>query len=121
MAENVLLIGASGNPDRYAHKAMALLLESGHKVIPVNPRERQILGVDVVSSLNDVVEPISTVSVYVRPEHLKPNVDKLILLAPRRVIFNPGTEDEELARRLRNNGIEVMEACTIVLIKTEQF
>ena len=121
MLESVLLIGASSNPDRYANKAMALLLEGGHKVIPVNPRERQVLGVDAVSSIDEVDEPISTVSVYVRPERLKPDLDKLISLSPRRVIFNPGTEDDEMASALRDRGIHVLEACTIVLLKTEQF
>jgi predicted CoA-binding protein len=121
MKETVLLIGASSNPERYANKAMALLLEGGHQVIPVNPRERQILGVDAVSRIDEVTEPISTVSVYVRPDRLRPDLDKLIAISPRRVIFNPGTEDDEMAGRLRDRGIAVLDACTIVLIKTGQF
>ena len=121
MRENVLLIGASSNPERYAHKAMALLLESGHKVIPVNPREREILGIAVVHNIDEVDESISTVSVYVRPDRLKPDLDKLISISPKRVIFNPGTEDGAMADALRDHGIHVLEACTLVLLKTDQF
>jgi predicted CoA-binding protein len=121
MKETVLLIGASSNPDRYANKAMTMLLERGIRVIPVHPRERQIMGVDVTSSIGEVDEPISTVSVYVRPERLAPDLDELVALSPGRVIFNPGTEDEALAARLRDSGVEVLEACTLVLLRTDQF
>ncbi len=119
--ENVLLIGASNNPDRYSNRAMALLLENGHRVIPVTPREEAVLGVKTVASVEAVSEPVSTVSVYVRPEILQDSVDAIAALKPARVIFNPGTEDEALAARLRGEGIDVMEACTIVMLKTDQF
>ena len=119
--EDVLLIGASNNEERYSNKAMELLLENGHRVIPVNPRENEILGVETVGSIGAVTGPVSTASVYVRPDILRPDVDALAALSPKRVIFNPGTEDEELKARLEAQGISVIEACTIVMLKTEQF
>ena len=119
--ENVLLIGASNNKERYSNKAMALLLENGHRVIPVNPREKEILGVETLASIGEVTDPVSTVSVYVRPDILRPDVDALADLGPKRVIFNPGTEDEALKTRLEARGISVIEACTIVMLKTGQF
>ena len=121
MKERVLLIGASSNRSRYSNKAMALLLEKGYAVIPVNPREDEILGVETVHSIRDVSAPVTTVSVYVRPDILKPQIDHLVALDPKRVIFNPGTEDEGMMKRLVDQEINVVQACTIVLLKTEQF
>jgi predicted CoA-binding protein len=121
MSETVLLIGASNNKARYSNKAMALLLEKGHTVVPVNPREATVMGVEAAATLDEVTLPVDTASVYLRPELLKTQLDSLIRLRPRRVILNPGTEDTEITSRLDENGIQVVEACTIVLLKTEQF
>jgi predicted CoA-binding protein len=121
MKETVLLIGASNNKERYSNRAMALLLENGHTVIPLNPREEEVLGVRVVSNIGEVTEPISTASVYVRPELLKPSLGALVGLKPRRVILNPGTEDDDIKTYLEEQGVEVIEACTIVMLKTGQF
>ncbi len=121
MKERVLLIGASNNPTRYSYKAMVMLLENGHEVVPLNPREQEILGVAAVAGIQDITGNIDTVSVYVRPEILKSALDDLIALAPKRVIFNPGTEDDGMMKTLTHQGIHVLEACTLVLLRTGQF
>lgn len=121
MNERVLLIGASNNPTRYSHKAMVMLREYGHEVIPLNPREEEVLGIAAVPTLRDVTGPIDTVSIYVRPELLKSSLDDLAALAPKRAIFNPGTEDDEMKKTLTDRGIRVLEACTLVLLRTGQF
>ncbi len=121
MKQRVLLIGASNNEERYAAKAQKLLSEYGHEVIPVNPKEKEILGKPALPSIPDATFPVDTVSVYVRPEVLKNSADALIALHPKRVIFNPGTEDATLRERLEAEGIETVEGCTLVMLRTGQF
>jgi uncharacterized protein len=121
MSETVVVIGASNNEARYSYKAMSLLMENGHRVIPVTPKEVSVLGVPAVARISDIRPPVDTVTVYVRPGLLAPSVDELISLLPKRIIFNPGTEDRAVMEKMRGAGIEVVEACTIVMQKTGQF
>lgn len=118
---NTLVLGASDNPDRYSYLALKLLLEHGHEVFPVHPKLKTIEGTPVYASLKDVLRPIDTVTVYVSPALSNGLFDDLIALAPRRVIFNPGTENPALQKALTEKNIKVLEACTLVLLKTGKF
>jgi predicted CoA-binding protein len=120
--ETVVLVGASSKPDRYAYKALALLAEHGHQVWPVNPRETEILGHKVYPSLADIpAGPVDTVTLYVGPDKSTGLQSALSALHPKRVIFNPGAENPDLADALRREGVVCMDACTLVLLKTSQF
>ncbi|MBQ0758309.1 MAG: CoA-binding protein [Zhongshania sp.] len=121
VSETVLVLGASPKPERYSFKAVQLLSEYGHKVLPVNPYHAEVSGVNCVAAIAAVSEKVDTVTVYVRAELLKNDLDQLIRLAPRRVIFNPGTESDEMAEHLEQAGIAVEEACTLVLLRTGQY
>ncbi|WP_269619529.1 CoA-binding protein [Zhongshania sp. BJYM1] len=121
MSETVLVLGASPKPERYSFKAVQLLKEYGHKVLPVNPYHEEVAGVKCVPMINTVSDHVDTVTVYVRADLLKNDIDQLIALAPRRVIFNPGTESDEMAERLEKAGIATEEACTLVLLRTGQY
>ncbi|MFT7406264.1 CoA-binding protein [Zhongshania sp.] len=121
MTETVLVLGASPKPGRYSFKAVQLLREYGHRVLPVNPYHAEVAGVKCIASIAAVCEKLDTVTLYVRVELLKNDIDQLIALAPRRVIFNPGTESDEMAAKLESAGIAVQEACTLVLLRTSQF
>ena len=121
MKETVVVLGASSKPDRYSHKAMLLLQEHGHTPIPVHPKEETILDRKVFADLSELDVPVDTVTIYVRPELLKKQLDDLVNLKPRRVIMNPGTEDENLATEFKNHDIEVVQACTLVMLSTGQF
>ena len=101
--------------------AQRLLIEIGCAVIPVNPGQSEIEGVTVTRHLSAVHGPIDTVTMYVSPEISEKLKDELVRLKPRRVIFNPGTESESLATTLRERGIVVIEACTLVMIRTGQW
>jgi uncharacterized protein len=114
----VAILGASPKPDRYSNKAQRMLVEHGHEVFPVSPSAQEILG---VAGFSEVPEGMDTVTLYVGPKHLLPMLDQLIDAAPRRVIFNPGTESEEAMDRLKAAGIEVEEACTLVLLSVGEF
>ncbi|CAA0079208.1 putative protein YccU [BD1-7 clade bacterium] len=119
--QRVLIIGASPKPDRYAYKALKMLQEYGHEVSLLAPNWETINGLPVYRNIADVPEPIDTVTLYVNPSRLGAYIDDLLSLKPRRVIFNPGTESDEAATQLVSQDIEALEACTLVLLRTEQF
>jgi predicted CoA-binding protein len=119
--EAVVVLGASPKPERYSYKAVKLLAEYGHRVLPVNPYHLEVAGIPCVASVAQLREEIDTVSVYVRAELLARDLAQLIALSPRRVIFNPGTESNEMMRALTVSGIRCEEACTLVLLRTGQF
>lgn len=120
-AQNVAVLGASTNPERYSNKAVRLLREHGHQVIPVNPAQDVIEGLPVMHTLGDIQETIDTLTLYMAPKHLAALADSIVALKPGRVIFNPGTEDPALQTRLDAAGIRWEEACTLVLLRTGQF
>ena len=121
MTETVAVLGASPKPERYSNQAINLLRQYGHRVIPVNPIQREIVGLPVAESLAAITENVDTVTVYVSPGHLEPLVEGLLALKPKRVIFNPGAEHPAVAARLEKAGIATEEACTLVLLRTGQF
>ena len=118
---HVAVLGASPKPARYANQAIRLLLEQGYRVTPIHPRFEQIEGLDVAHTLHSVDRPVHTLTLYVGPERLAPQIGDLVALQPQRVIFNPGTESAALQQALDNAGIEWFEACTLVMLRTDQF
>ncbi len=121
MQKNVVIVGASGNEDRYAYMAQQLLMEKGYPVIPVSIKEAEILGVKTVASIKDIDFPVNTVTLYVGPQRQQEIIEHIIHLKPQRVIFNPGTENPEAYEQLEKAGIDYEEACTLVLLRTRQF
>jgi uncharacterized protein len=122
--EVVAVFGASNDESRYAYKAMEMLTEYGHQPIPVHPRETQVLGQKVYATLGQLADSglsVETVTVYVNAAISQKFSADFIKLKPKRVIFNPGAENPELARTLTQSGIEVEDACTLVLLRSGQF
>ena len=120
-SERVVIVGASDKPDRYAFQAFTMLRDHGHEVVPVHPRLSEIEGVPVVSELSQVTGAVDTVTLYVGPAISSGLAEALIALHPRRVITNPGTENPALEAKLQAAGIDVQQACTLVLLRTGQF
>ena len=116
----VLVYGASTNPSRYAYIATELLLLHGHDVYLVGIKKGEVLGLPIQQE-QPVLPEIDTVTLYVGPSNQVGLMDYLTALSPRRVIFNPGTENPELEKALEAKGIVVEEACTLVLLHTGQF
>lgn len=119
--ETVAVLGASDKPDRYSNRAMHMLKAKGHNVIAINPAKAELDGFPAVANIAALHQPVDTVTVYVRPESSTAQAGDLIALKPARVIFNPGTENPELADKLEAAGIATENACTLVLLGTNQF
>lgn len=119
--ENVVVIGASNKPERYSNKAIRMLAEYGHTPIPVAPREQEIEGRKTYARLADIPGKVDTVTMYVGAARQGELIADIVQLAPRRVIFNPGTENPEAYKELNAAGIETLEACTLVLLRSNQF
>ncbi len=119
--QRVVIVGASPKPERYSNRAVALLIENGHEAIPVHPTATTIHGAHAVPHLSDVRDHVDTVTLYVSPTISSSLEKELLTLHPDRVIFNPDSENETLRRNLESHGIRTVEACTLVLLKTNQF
>lgn len=114
-------MGASPKPDRYAYKAMELLKQHGHRAIPINPAFEEVLGEKCYRSIADVAEKIDTVTVYLGKQRSDPIADEIVAAKPRRIIMNPGAENNDLADKAEAAGIQVDYACTLVLLHTGGF
>jgi predicted CoA-binding protein len=120
-SETVAVLGASPKPDRYAYKAMQMLRQHGHRAIPVNPALAEVLGETCYGRLRDVPDRIDTVTMYLGKQRSDSLVDEIVAAKPRRIIMNPGAENEQLAQKAEAAGIEVDYACTLVLLQTGAF
>jgi uncharacterized protein len=117
----VVVLGASPEKERYANMAQVQLMQAGHEVVPVHPKHDVIEGVPVMKSLKDVKGKIDTVTVYIGPKNIGALIPDIVALKPKRVIMNPGAESPELAAALDKGGIPYLEACTLVMLRTQQF
>ncbi|MCD8529086.1 MAG: CoA-binding protein [Chitinophagales bacterium] len=115
-----LVIGASQNPERYSFKAINMLREYGHEVVALSTRAGTVKDI-VFDTEKMAYKNIDTVTLYINPQIQKEYYTYIISLKPRRVIFNPGTENEDFEALLKQNGIESVIACTLVLLRTNQF
>ncbi len=118
--KKTLVIGASDNPERYSYLAVNSLRSHGHPVIAIGRKAVQVSDV-AVTTKKDWHPDIDTVTLYVSAAHQEEYYDYLLKLRPKRIIFNPGAENEELSLLAKNNGIQAIEACTLVLLATNQY
>ncbi len=122
LKKTTLVIGASENPDRYSNKAIKALIQHQHPVLALGLRIGNVNGVEIATNLNNFKnEPIDTITLYINPKLQVPFYNEFIALNPKRVIFNPGTENEFFESLLNAQGIETEEACTLVLLGTGQY
>jgi predicted CoA-binding protein len=114
--KKTLVIGASDNPARYAYQAISRLLSKGHPVIALGRKEVKVLGVNVKTAPDESFQDVDTVTLYVSERYQTEYYDLILELNPKRVIFNPGTENPELKQMLESNGIQTDYACTLVML-----
>lgn len=120
MKNVTLVLGASENTERYSNKAIKKLLNHNYQVKAIGNKVGEVNGVPINKGLVDFND-IDTVTLYLNPTNQKPYYDYILNLKPRRVIFNPGTENDELQHKLDEAGITFEEACTLVLLSTNQY
>lgn len=118
--KKTLVLGASENPARYSHLAMHRLHRAGHPVIAIGKKKGAVAGVPIVTE-KIATTGVDTVTMYLNPQHQKEYYEYLLALQPRRIIFNPGSENDELAEMAREHNITVQEACTLVLLSSGQY
>ena len=118
--KKTLILGATTNPARYGYIATSRLNQYGHEVVPVGIREGDIEGIDILLG-QPSVEGIDTITLYLNPKRQEAYYDYILGLNPKRIIFNPGTENPELVRLAREKGIEVEIACTLVMLSVGNY
>jgi uncharacterized protein len=120
MNKKTVILGATPNPDRYAYKAAKMLVGHGHEIVPVGLKTGEVFGKKIENG-QPMIEGVDTVTLYVGPQNQGPLYNYILKLKPKRVIFNPGTENDELMDLLEEKGIEPVEACTLVMLSTNQY
>jgi len=118
--KKTLVLGASENPSRYSFLAINRLLQHKHPVVAIGKRAGKVQDVEIITE-HPQMNDIDTVTLYLNPTNQKPYYDYILSLHPKRIIFNPGTENPELQKMAKENGIVPVEACTLVMLGTGQY
>ncbi|GAA5023319.1 CoA-binding protein [Marivirga lumbricoides] len=117
MSKKTLIVGATNNPSRYAYLAAERLTGAGHEIELAGIKKGSVLGQQIQDIKTfPVLKDIDTITLYIGPQHQPEYYDYLIGLKPKRIIFNPGTENPEFAEKAAEKGIETEFACTLVMI-----
>jgi predicted CoA-binding protein len=119
-AKKTVVLGASDNPERYSFLAINRLRANNHPVVAIGRKKSTVADVEVDTE-QKAINDIDTVTLYLNPANQKEYYDYIFSLHPKRIIFNPGAENEELATLAKEKGIQPVEACTLVLLSTGQF
>ncbi|RIW14513.1 CoA-binding protein [Algoriphagus lacus] len=120
--KKTLIVGATDNPSRYAYMAASMFAERGMEFIPIGIKKGEVFGREIVDlRLKPDLKDIHTVTLYIGPANQEEWMDYLIGLRPKRIIFNPGTENPVFFKKALDAGIEVLPACNLVMLSTGQF
>jgi predicted CoA-binding protein len=118
--KKTLVIGASDNPERYSYLAINRLRAKGHPVVGIGLKNVKVADVDIDTDKKQYKD-VDTVTLYLNPRRQMEYYDYILSLHPKRIIFNPGAENEELSELAKANGIQPQKACTLVLLSTGQY
>ncbi|HEY5691015.1 MAG TPA: CoA-binding protein [Cyclobacteriaceae bacterium] len=120
--KKTVIVGATTNPSRHAYLAALMLTEYGNPIVPIGIKKGMVLG-EKIQNIREQppIEEVDTITLYIGPGHQPEYYHYLIGLKPARIIFNPGTENKEFEQMLEDQGIEALEACTLVLLRTQQY
>ncbi len=119
-SKRTLVIGASTNPERYANMAIKMLIGHHIETVAIGLKKGFVREVEIQTGA-PILENIHTITLYLGPERQKPLYEYILLLKPKRIIFNPGTENTELMQLASEAGIETLEACTLVMLRTGNY
>lgn len=118
--KKTLVLGATTKTDRYAYRAVNSLVDKGHSVIAIGQNQGEVAGIKIQTKQIPLTN-IDTVTLYLNPLRQREYYNYIIETKPKRVVFNPGTENPEFYQLLQSNGIQVEVACTLVLLATNQY
>lgn len=118
--KKTLVLGATTKPERYAFRAINMLTQKGHTVLAIGQNTGEVAGVKIYTKAIPV-KNIDTVTLYLNPARQRDYYNYIIEAQPKRVIFNPGSENPELYQLLELNNIKFEIACTLVLLATNQY
>ena len=118
--KKTLVLGASDNPSRYSYLAIQRLTMHGHPVVAIG-RKNSMVGDVTIGKEKKLLDNVDTVTLYLNPSHQREYYDYILSLKPKRIIFNPGAENEELETLAKQQQIKTMDACTLVLLSTNQY
>jgi predicted CoA-binding protein len=118
--KKTLVLGASDNPSRYSYLAIQRLRKHDHPVVAIGKKNSQVADV-YIEKEKKPFDQIDTITFYLNPMHQKEYYDYILSLKPKRLIFNPGAENDELMELAKKNNIKTLEACTLVLLSTGQY
>jgi uncharacterized protein len=120
--KKTVIIGATTNPERYAFLAARMLTSYNHEIVPVGIKEGAVSGKEILDIFEKpAIDGVDTVTLYIGPHRQPEYYDYILGLRPRRIIFNPGTENDEFQRMAEAQGIEAVEGCTLVMLRSGQF
>lgn len=120
MNKKTLVLGASLKPNRYSNYAINRLINNEHEVVALGLRKGEVAGVTIETE-SISFEDVDTVTLYLNPKRQEAYYNYIMSINPKRVIFNPGTENPELYAILKKNNIAFEESCTLVLLSTNQY
>lgn len=118
--KKTIILGASPNPTRYAYLAAERLLNHGHDIVPVGIKKGEVFGKTIVNS-KDIQKDIDTITMYIGSIHQPEWYNYILEHTPKRIIFNPGTENPELYQLAKEKNIEIIEGCTLVMLSVGTF
>jgi uncharacterized protein len=122
MSKKTVIIGATPDPSRYAFIAASMLREYNHEIVPVSIKKGSVLGKEILDlRTKPEIPDVDTVTMYIGPQNQPEWYDYILGLKPRRIIFNPGTENDEFEKMAEDKGIETVEGCTLVMLRSYQF
>ncbi len=118
--KKTVVIGATSKPEKYAYKAISMLVEKGHSVLAIGQNAGEVAGIKIQTKAIPL-KNIDTITLYLNPTRQRDYYNYIVESKPKRVIFNPGTENPEFYQLLELNAIQVEVACTLVLLATNQY
>jgi len=122
MGKKTVIVGASPNQSRYAFLAANMLREYDHNIVPIGIKQGEVAGEEILDiRKKPAIKDVDTITLYIGPRHQPEWYEYLLSLKPKRIIFNPGTENDEFEKLAESRGIEAMQACTLVLLRSHQF
>ena len=120
--KKTVIIGATTNPSRYSYLAAGMLTEYHHEIIPIGIKKGELYGKPILDiNQRPSVSDVDTITLYIGPQHQPEHYDYIMSLKPKRIIFNPGTENPEFENIVEESGAEALEACTLVLLRSGQY